>query len=135
MRIYSANNILSLLDEIFPYMLSLFKFNLTPSDTPPMNRFQFFTVTGLSTVFALLVIGHIALSLQVQHGQANWSAAQQVVQQGNIFQTDLRQLAARILSDSQHSADPGLKDLVAREQITYTPNNTNATETPATPSH
>jgi hypothetical protein len=39
----------------------------------------------------------------------------------------------RIYQDSQRTADPGLKDLLARQQITYNPPTTNATETPATP--
>ena len=98
-----------------------------------MNRIQFFVLTGLSSLLALLAIGHILLTVAVGRGQANWAAAQQVVQQGNVFQSDLKQLAIRIYSDSNRTADPGLKDLLARQQITYTPG-TNSTETPAAPS-
>jgi hypothetical protein len=113
-------------------MLYLFSFNHLYSDTSTMNRIQFFVLTGLSSLLALLVLGHIALSVAVGRGQANWSAAQQAVQQGNVFQNDLKQLAVRIYTDSNRTADPGLKDLLAREQITYTPS-TNSTETPAAP--
>ena len=99
-----------------------------------MNRIQFFVLTGLSSLLALLAIGHIALSVEVGHGQANWAAAQQAVQQGSVFQNDLKQLAVRIYSDSQHSGDAGLKDLLSRQQITYNPP-TNSTETPAAPAN
>ncbi len=98
-----------------------------------MNRIQFFVLTGLSSLLVLLLLGHIALAIQVGHGQANWAAAQQVVNQGNVAQTGLKQLAMRIIQDSQRTADPGLKDLLTRHQITYNPS-TNSTETPATPS-
>jgi hypothetical protein len=97
-----------------------------------MNRIQFFVLTGLSTVLALLLIGQIALSYSVGHSQNDWTRIQATVQQGNIFQNDLKQLAVRIYSDSTRTTDQGLKDLLARQQITYTPT-TNATETPAAP--
>jgi hypothetical protein len=113
-------------------MLYLFSFNHLYSDTSIMNRIQFFVLTGLSSLLTLLVIGNMALSVAVGRGQAKWAAAQQAVQQGNVFQGDLKQLAVRIYTDSNRSADPGLKDLLAREQITYTPT-TNSTETPAAP--
>lgn len=98
-----------------------------------MNRLQFFILTGLASVLFLLLVAHIALVITVNHAQIDWAKAQQDVQQGQIFQNDLRQLAIRVYSDSQRTADPGLKDLLAREQITYTPSSTNATETPAAP--
>jgi hypothetical protein len=116
-------------------MLSDFSFNLLHSDTIiTMNRIQFFVLTGLSSILALLLIGQIALSYSVGHAQGEWSQDQQAVQQGNIFQNDLKQLAVRIYSDSTRSTDQGLKDLLARQQITYTPSTgTNSTETPAAP--
>jgi hypothetical protein len=100
-----------------------------------MNRIQFFVLTGLSSIAALLFIGHIALTTKVGEAQNQLAIAQQVVQQGNIFQSDLKQLAVRIYSDSTHTGDPGLKGLLDRQHITYTPPATNTTETPATPAN
>jgi hypothetical protein len=97
-----------------------------------MNRIQFFVLTGLSSVLTLLLLGQIALSYSVGRAQGQWSQDQQAVQQGGIFQNDLKQLAMRIYSDSSRTSDQGLKDLLARQQITYSPS-TNATETPAAP--
>ena len=104
-----------------------------------MNRIQFFVLTGLSSLLALLLLGHIALAIQVGRGQNQWAAAQQVVNQGNVFQGDLKQLAVRIYQDSTRTGDPKLKDLLARQQITYN-SPTNSTEappapTPTTPTH
>jgi hypothetical protein len=97
-----------------------------------MNRIQFFTVTGLSSLLVLLLVGNIALNYQVGTKQNQIAIAQQVVQQGNIFKGDLQQLAVRIYSDSNRTNDTGLKALLQNEQISYTPG-TNATETPAAP--
>ena len=115
-------------------MLNLSVLTVFVSILTIMNRIQFFVLTGLSSLLVLLLLGHIALSIQVGRGQANWSAAQQVVTQGNVAQTGLKQLAMRIYQDSQRTADPGLKDLLARQQITYNAP-TNSTETPAAPAH
>ncbi len=133
MGVVASDNNLSLLGEIFRLMLIIFTFNQPRSDIVVMNRIQFFILTGLSGVFALLLIGHIALSVAVGHGQAKLAVAQQVVQQGNVFQGNLKQLAVRIYQDSQRTSDSGLKDILAKHQITYAPG-TNGTETPATPS-
>ncbi len=114
-------------------MLIIFSFNYLYSDTPTMNRIQFYILTGLSSLLALLLVGQIALSVAVGSSQARWTAAQEAVQQGNVFQNDLKQLAIRIYTDSNRTSDPALKDLLAREQITYTPASTNSTETPAAP--
>jgi hypothetical protein len=101
-----------------------------------MNRIQFFVLTGLASVAFLLFVGHIALTYQVGKAQGQLALAQQVVQQGSIFKGDLQQLAVRIYSDSAHTNDPGLKGLLQRQQITYTPGPaTNATETPAAPTN
>ena len=48
------------------------------------------------------------------------AAAQQAINQGQTFQGNLKQLAVRIYQDSQkNGGDQGLKDLLARQQITY----------------
>jgi hypothetical protein len=130
--VFTGNNNFMLVWRNLSFNPQRLSFNNTRSDIITMNRIQFFVLTGLSSLLTLLVLGHIALAIQVGHGQANWAAAQQVVQQGNAFQGDLKQLAVRIYQDSQRTSDPGLKDLLARQQITYNPP-TNSTETPAAP--
>jgi regulatory protein YycI of two-component signal transduction system YycFG len=86
-----------------------------------MNRIQFFVLTGLSSLIVLLLVGHIFLVRQTNFEQNRLAAAQQVINQGQAFQNNLKQLAIRIYSDSQKTNDQGLKDLLARQQISYTP--------------
>ncbi len=97
-----------------------------------MNRIQFFVLTGLSSLLVLLLAGHIALVVAVNHSQMSWAAAQQEVNKGQVAQNGLKQVAVRIFNDSRSTNDAGLKDLLAKEQITYTPQ-TNGTENPAAP--
>jgi hypothetical protein len=114
-------------------MLYAFKFKQSRSDTITMNRIQFFVLTGLSSIAALLFIGHIALTLKVGEAQSQLAAAQQLVGQGNVARTGLQAVAVRIIQDSQRTGDSKLKDLMARNQISFTPSATNSTETPASP--
>ncbi len=101
-----------------------------------MNRIQFFVLTGLSSLVTLLLLAHIALAYEVNKEQTQVAGAQQFLNLGNAAKTELQQIAVRVWQDSQRTNDPGLKDLLARQQITYQPPaNTNATETPATPTH
>ena len=86
-----------------------------------MNRIQFFVLTGLSSLVVLLLIGHIFLTRQTNFEQNRLAQAQQVINQGHAFQGNLKQLAVRIFQDIQKSGDQGLKDLLARQQITYNP--------------
>jgi hypothetical protein len=86
-----------------------------------MNRIQFFILTGLSSLVLLLLIGHIFLVRQTNFEQNRLAAAQQAINQGQVFQGNLKQLAVRIFQDSQKTQDQGLKDLLARQQITYNP--------------
>ena len=98
-----------------------------------MNRIQFFVLTGLSSLVVLLLIGHIFLVRQTNFEQNRLAQAQQVINQGQAFQGNLKQLAVRIYQDSQKSQDPGLKALLDRQQIKYTPgaDATTPTEAPA----
>jgi hypothetical protein len=84
-----------------------------------MNRIQFFVLTGLSSLVAVLLVGHIFLTRQCNYEQNRLAQAQQVINQGQSFQGNLKQLAVRIYQDSQKTGDQGLKDLLARQQITY----------------
>jgi len=67
----------------------------------------------------LLLVGHIFLTRQNNFEQNRLAAAQQVINQGQAFQGNLKQLAVRIYQDSQKSQDQGLKDLLQRQQISY----------------
>ena len=100
-----------------------------------MNRIQFFVLTGLSSLVGLLLIGDIFLVRQANLEQNRLAQAQQVINQGQAFQGNLKQLAVRIYSDSQKTQDPGLKELLERQQIKYTPGADGATasEPPAPP--
>lgn len=102
-----------------------------------MNRIQFFVLTGMSSLVVLLLVGHIFLVRETNYEQNRLAQAQQAITQGQAFQNNLKQLAVRIFQDSQKSGDQGLKDLLTRQQISYTPGpqGTNATESPAIPSH
>ena len=100
-----------------------------------MNRIQFFVLTGLSSLVVLLLIGHILLVRQTNFEQNRLAQAQQVINQGQSFQGNLKQLAVRIYQDSTKTQDPGLKELLDRQQIKYTPapEGTNANESPVPP--
>ena len=100
-----------------------------------MNRIQCFVLTGLSSLVVLFLLGQILLARQAGYEQARLNQAQQIVNQGQAFQGNLKQLAVRIYQDSQKTQDPGLKDLLDRQQIKYTPGPENAAapEAPAPP--
>ena len=69
--------------------------------------------------------------------KAKWRRRQQALTQGQTLQQNLRQLALRLYSDSQKTGDQGLKDILARQQISFKSNDTgstNATDMPAAPS-
>ena len=95
-----------------------------------MNRIQFFVLTGLSSLVVLLLIGHIFLTRQNNFEQNRLAAAQQAINQGQAFQGNLKQLAVRIYQDSQKTQDQGLKDLLARQQITYSTTPEGSTNAP-----
>jgi hypothetical protein len=101
-----------------------------------MNRIQFFVLTGLSSLVLLLLAGHLYLVHAVSNQQIILNQVQQTVTQAQSFQGNLKQLAVRIYQDSQKTQDAGLKDLMVRQQITFTPSpSTNSTESPAAPTH
>ena len=99
-----------------------------------MNRIQFWILTGLSGLVLILLVAQIALVRMTNFEQNRLALAQQVISQGQASQSILKQLAIRIFQDSQKYNDSGLKDLMARQQITYNPgDSTNSTEAPASP--
>ncbi|HEV3271562.1 MAG TPA: hypothetical protein VGZ93_05215 [Candidatus Methylacidiphilales bacterium] len=98
-----------------------------------MNRIQFFILTGLSSLLLLLLIGHIILMREYGYQQSQFSIAQQTINQGVASQNLVKQLAVMILKDS--AKDPGLKELMTNEKISFTPSSgdTNAPPSPAPP--
>jgi len=101
-----------------------------------MNRIQFLIVTSASGLLALLLLSHILLVRQNNFAQNRLLAAQQFVTQAHGIEGNLKQLALRIYQLGQQSQDQGLKDLLVRQQITFTQNqNAGAASAPAaTPS-
>jgi hypothetical protein len=105
-----------------------------------MNRIQFFVVTALSAVVAVLLFVQLALAYRNSDTettvraklQAKLSEEQQLVAQGNVSQNGIKQMVTRIYNDSQRTGDPKLKDLLAREQFTVTQQG-GQPETPVTP--
>ena len=99
-----------------------------------MNRIHFFVLTGLCSLVLLLLISNIFLARQVGYLQQQTAMAQSDISQAQGFQNNLRQLALRIYQDSNKTQDAGLKEIVTRQQITFTPSQasgTNGTEAPA----
>jgi predicted PurR-regulated permease PerM len=84
-----------------------------------MNRIQFFVLTGLSSLLLILLVGHIFIVYEANLAQNRLALAQQMVNQAQTAQANLKQLAVRIYQDSQKSNDQGLKDILTRQQITY----------------
>jgi len=101
-----------------------------------MNRIHFFVLTGLCSLVLLLLISNIFLARQVGYLQQQTAVAQSDINQAQGFQNNLRQLALRIYQDSNKTQDAGLKEIVTRQQITFTPAQagaTNGTDAPASP--
>jgi|ERR1700677_1956752 len=96
-----------------------------------MNRIQFFVLLGLSSLVVLLLISQVVLAHQVAAGQLKLAQAQQQINQAQVFQGDLKQLAVRIFQDSEKTQDQALKDLLKRQQITYTPGQANGSSSSA----
>jgi Tfp pilus assembly protein PilN len=97
-----------------------------------MNRIQFWTLTGLSGLVVILLFVHVLLVRQAIFEQNQMALAQQAIQQGQAFGQNLKQLAMRIVQVNQQTNDQGLKELLARHQITFTPaDNNSASATPA----
>jgi hypothetical protein len=74
----------------------------------------------------LLLVGQVVLGRLTDNARLRVAAAQQVIGQGEASQSMLKQLAARIYQDAEKTQDPGLKDLVSREQISFNPSNANS---------
>ena len=99
-----------------------------------MNKIQFWTLNGLAGLVVLLLIIQIMLVRSAIFEQNQLAAAQQTVQQGQAFGNNLQKLAMRIVQVSQTTGDQGLKDLLTRQQISFTPNADSSASAPA-PTH
>ena len=86
-----------------------------------MNRIQFWTLIALSGLVVVLLLAQVLLVRQSNFEQNRLALAQQALSQGQAFQGNLKQLAMRIVQVSQQTNDQALKDLLARQQITFTP--------------
>ena len=86
-----------------------------------MNRNQFWILNGLSGLVVVLLLAQILLARQAGYEQGQIAQAQQLANQGQAFGQNLKQLAMRIVQLSQSTGDPALKDLLTRQQISFTP--------------
>ena len=86
-----------------------------------MNRIQFWVLNGLSGLVVLLLLATIYLGRTNNFEQNRLALAQQALTQGQAFQGNLKQLAMRIVQVSQQTGDSGLKDLLTRQQISFSP--------------
>ncbi|MCE0522240.1 MAG: hypothetical protein LV480_04950 [Methylacidiphilales bacterium] len=100
-----------------------------------MNRIQFILLTSLCGLVLLLLIGNIFLAYNANRQQALFNQAQEMVREGQVSQTLSKQLALRIYEESQKTQDQALKDLLVRQQISYTPakQSANPTDLPVSP--
>ena len=96
-----------------------------------MNRIQFWILNGLAGFLVLLFVVQIVLVRSAIYEQNQVALAQQALQQGQAFQGNLKQLAMRIVQVSQQTNDQGLKDILARQQITFTPQGADGATAPA----
>ena len=86
-----------------------------------MNRNEFLIVTSLSGLVAILLISQIVLARMTNAEQNRVMQAQQVINQGQVCLKNLQQVAMRTAQLSQQKDDKGLKDLMARQQISINP--------------
>jgi hypothetical protein len=87
-----------------------------------MQRYQFITLIVLSSLVTIFLGAQIFLERLTFGEQNRLGQVSQALNQAQAFQTNLKQLAIRILQVSQKTGDPGLQELLQRNQITYTPN-------------
>lgn len=103
-----------------------------------MNRIQFWILNGLAGFIVLLLLAQILLSRAAGYEQGQMAQAQQLVNQGQAFGGNLQKLALRLVQVSQQNpGDQALKDLLGRQQISFTPQAADAgsTGSPAPAAH
>ena len=83
-----------------------------------MTRTQHWILLAGSCLVVLFLLLQIVFARQAQYAQARLLTAQQVITDGRNCDVRLRQLAAHIYQLSQQTQDQGLKDILARQQIT-----------------
>jgi hypothetical protein len=98
-----------------------------------MSRTHFFIVTCLSGLVVALLVLQIIFVRMTAYDQARLIERQQIVNEGQSFDLHARQVAARIYQISQQTQDQGLKELLARQQITLAPPTDGGTNTPPAP--
>lgn len=86
-----------------------------------MNRNQYWVLLAGSCLVVLFLVLQIISAHSAQYAQARVMAAQQVITEGRSCDARMRQLAARVYQVSQQTQDQGLKDLLVRQQISFTP--------------
>ncbi len=87
-----------------------------------MTRTQFLVLTSLSALVAALFLLQIAIMRLAQGDQSRLLQARAVISQGQACDQRMRQLATRVYQVAQQTQDPGLKDLLTRQQIVISAN-------------
>jgi len=99
-----------------------------------MNRIQFWISIGLSGLVALLLLLQVVLSRSAAKESQDVAQAQQFLNNAQAFSGNLQKLAMRIVQVSQaNGGDQGLKDLLTRNQITFTPSADGSNAAPVNP--
>jgi len=99
-----------------------------------MNRNEFLIVTSLSGLVVILLIAQIVLARMANADQTRVMQAQQYINQGQVCLKNLQQVAMRTAQLSQQKDDQGLKDLMARQQISIgAPPSQSSGSSPAVP--
>ncbi len=82
-----------------------------------MNRNEFLISTGLSALVVVLLVLLVVVGKMAGSDQIALMKSQQEINQGQVALRNLQQLAVRTAQLSQQYQDQGLKDLLARQQI------------------
>jgi predicted negative regulator of RcsB-dependent stress response len=98
-----------------------------------MNPIRFYLLLGMSGLLAALLLTQVFIGRQINFEQNRLAQAQQILNQGQTFQTNLKALAMRAYQDAQRTNDPGLKELLTRNQISFKPAPAATQATPPAP--
>ena len=96
-----------------------------------MNRVQFWILLSASSLIVILLLLQLFFARSSAYQQARLLQAQQVVNDGRTCEVRVRELAQRIYQVSQQTQDQGLKDLLARQNITVTGGASSSAPAPA----
>jgi hypothetical protein len=86
-----------------------------------MKRSEFTISIILSVLVSLSLLGQVVLYKMMQNEQIKLAQTQQVVQRGQMWFDRFKQIAGYTGQVTQQTQDEGLKQLLARQNISLTP--------------